>query len=617
MKREIAMTLILTTIVGAASMTLAQLDSKVESTAQATTVPRIVKFAGTVKDDAGKPRTGIVGVTFALYKDQETGGALWIETQNVQLDAGGHYTVLLGSTKPDGLPTELFTSGEARWLGIQPEGQAEQPRVLLLSVPYALKAGDAETVGGLPASAFMRAAQRGDAAPAEVAATVPNVLPPAVRGNGTTNFLPIWTGKNLVANSMLVQVGGNLGIGNDAPATTLDVSGAATIRGNATITGTLSASSSFSAPSGGFSGSSSSPILNVTQAGTGIGLSATTAATSGANGAINGTATATTGLGRGVIGMAYSDNGTGVYGAAGAFGAGSSTGVYGVSISANGTGVSGSGSVGVLGSGFKVGGLFQIGATSGLILQGLNLNGATEFSVDNAGNTFTGGRVTTAGNGQYTMIGDPGCGGGYAGIGFGALSSCNNYSMIGNGTDTFINRPLNGWLHFRENNGEQMTIAAGGHVGIANGNPVEALDVGGRVRSQNLRLQAAASDLQFSTCASFCTVPGMVVGATTGNVPVLLMVNIGGISSGNCGQTTFGLFVDGTEVATSSVTLGVNNGGYYSQSPITLMSLQTPAPGFHTFSVQWLANYSGCSGFNAALSISNSGNTRSLIVLEM
>jgi hypothetical protein len=31
----------------------------------------------------------------------------------------------------------------------------EQPRVLLVSVPYAMKAGDAETLGGLPASAFL------------------------------------------------------------------------------------------------------------------------------------------------------------------------------------------------------------------------------------------------------------------------------------------------------------------------------------------------------------------------------------------------------------------------------------------------------------------------------
>jgi len=52
-------------------------------------VPRLVKFAGTMKDELGKSRTGVVGVTFAIYKEQEGGAALWLETQNVELDEQG------------------------------------------------------------------------------------------------------------------------------------------------------------------------------------------------------------------------------------------------------------------------------------------------------------------------------------------------------------------------------------------------------------------------------------------------------------------------------------------------------------------------------------------------
>ena len=37
------------------------------------------------------------------------------------------------------------------------DGKAERGRLLLLSVPDALKAGDAETVGGYPPSAFVLA----------------------------------------------------------------------------------------------------------------------------------------------------------------------------------------------------------------------------------------------------------------------------------------------------------------------------------------------------------------------------------------------------------------------------------------------------------------------------
>ncbi|HEV2350694.1 MAG TPA: hypothetical protein VG028_12700, partial [Terriglobia bacterium] len=119
-------------------------------------VPRLMKFSGALHDAAGKPLTGAVDVTFSLYGTESGGSPLWFETQSVQADELGRYTALLGAMHSDGLPIELFTSGEVRWLGIQVGSEAEQqPRVLLVSVPYALKAGDAETLGGKPASAYM------------------------------------------------------------------------------------------------------------------------------------------------------------------------------------------------------------------------------------------------------------------------------------------------------------------------------------------------------------------------------------------------------------------------------------------------------------------------------
>jgi len=134
---------------------LAQLAFAQSTAETASALPRLVRFGGTVKDLNGNPLTGVVGITVALYSERTGGGALWLETQNVTADSNGHYVALLGSTKPDGLPTELFTNEQARWVGVQVSGQAEQPRVLLVSAPYALKAGDAETVGGLPPSAFV------------------------------------------------------------------------------------------------------------------------------------------------------------------------------------------------------------------------------------------------------------------------------------------------------------------------------------------------------------------------------------------------------------------------------------------------------------------------------
>ncbi len=125
-----------------------------------TSVPNLIRYGGTLKDAQGAASTAptVVGVTFAIYKQQDGGAAVWQETQNVTLDASGQYNVVLGSTTTTGVPNDLFSQQEQRWLGVQVQGQTEEARVLLVSVPYAFKAHEAETLGGLPASAFVQAA---------------------------------------------------------------------------------------------------------------------------------------------------------------------------------------------------------------------------------------------------------------------------------------------------------------------------------------------------------------------------------------------------------------------------------------------------------------------------
>jgi hypothetical protein len=200
------------------------------SEASSTVVPRLVNFSGKAVDEQGKPISGTSAATFAIYKDQEGGVPLWMETQNISADKAGHYSAQLGATKSGGLPVELFSSGEARWLGVAINGGKEQPRTLLMSVPYALKALDAETIGGRPASSFMLApvssANSGD----------PTAPPGAITGSGTADFVPMFTGATTIGNSKIFQtVGGNVGIATTTPAAKLDVKGTGNVRDTLTL----------------------------------------------------------------------------------------------------------------------------------------------------------------------------------------------------------------------------------------------------------------------------------------------------------------------------------------------------------------------------------------------
>jgi hypothetical protein len=215
--------------------------------ALAQAVPRLVKFSGAVKDSAGRPLTGVVGATFSIYRDQEGGAPLWMETQNVQLDDQGRFTVLLGATKSEGIPMELFNAAESRWLGVQGQGMEEPARVLLVSVPYALRAADADTVGGLPASAFMLATASGIVSSSSVPGTTtqtsanetPAKIAPTRTANTKTataalgppaaNFIPVFTGPSATSlgSSVMFQDPSNnfIGLGTTTPDSHLHIQG--------------------------------------------------------------------------------------------------------------------------------------------------------------------------------------------------------------------------------------------------------------------------------------------------------------------------------------------------------------------------------------------------------
>jgi hypothetical protein len=205
------------------------------------TVPRLIPYSGVATDVTGKPLSGVVGITFLLYQQEDGDAPLWLETQNVQADGRGRYSVQLGATLATGIPGDLFASGEARWLAVQISGQAESARVMLLSVPYALKAADAETIGGLPASAFVLANS------AQAGTSFSRITPPAstgaigaanssapsnpnVTGKGTVDFIPMWDTTSDIISSVIFQKNSEIGIATTTPTATLDVNGKTDLR---------------------------------------------------------------------------------------------------------------------------------------------------------------------------------------------------------------------------------------------------------------------------------------------------------------------------------------------------------------------------------------------------
>jgi hypothetical protein len=200
----VAAILILAALPG--QVTAQQNNAPASSSATSRAVPQIIQFSGTLGSSSAPAPSGTVSITFTLYENEQGGTALWSETDNVQVDAQGHYTALLGSASPEGLPMNLFATVQANWLAVQPllEGFGEEPRVLLVSAPYALKAGDAETIGGLPPSAFLRAASgttsaasgsssspSGSAPLGSLGGSTGQPVPPPLSGSGMKNYVPL------------------------------------------------------------------------------------------------------------------------------------------------------------------------------------------------------------------------------------------------------------------------------------------------------------------------------------------------------------------------------------------------------------------------------------------
>ena len=160
-------------------------------------VPEALTQQGRLLDSSGDAvPDGQISFTFTIYDAAEGGTALWTETQDISTE-DGYFSAQLGEV--EAFPGNLFDGDAALFLGIQVGSDDEMtPRQPVTSVPFAMKAGQADT-----------AAQAENAENAENAQTAVNVTgditPSSIETGAGTFTGGVTVSGGLTANNLTVN----------------------------------------------------------------------------------------------------------------------------------------------------------------------------------------------------------------------------------------------------------------------------------------------------------------------------------------------------------------------------------------------------------------------------
>ena len=369
----------------------------------------MIRYSGTVPLTVPAGQTQLK-ITFRLFAASSGGSALWQETQTVAAE-NGKFSALIGGVSANGVPAYWFAGNQARWLEVQVGAEPPQKRVQLASVPYALKAANAETLGGKPLSAFvLRDSVKSNAATTQDTTTYATLGANSFIGDQSINGSINVTGY---LNTALAQVVSPLVVNQLLwVKSTAATGGVIAVKAeNASVTGTgiMGIVTSLTGNTVGVIGRSDSVVGNgvygVTTNPNGFAEAISGTALASQGHGVGGYAVATSGASVGVFGKSYSAQGTGVIGEVSPSGNGWQT--YGVvgkthgypAIALLGTADAATGNTigveGVVASSTGTAGVF-VNSGSGNILIGQAASKPV-FRVDGTGKVFANGGLQASG----------------------------------------------------------------------------------------------------------------------------------------------------------------------------------------------------------------------------
>ncbi|MBI2438084.1 MAG: tail fiber domain-containing protein [Lentisphaerae bacterium] len=128
-------------------------------------VPSVTDYQGRLTDQTSVPLNndpnnaadGQIDLIFRIYDVLTGGSAIWGQTNQDVAVNNGLFSMLLTNVNTDTFPASNVTN---RWLEVEVitngvVASVLSPRKVIVSVPYAFRAGDAATLGGFSNSAFM------------------------------------------------------------------------------------------------------------------------------------------------------------------------------------------------------------------------------------------------------------------------------------------------------------------------------------------------------------------------------------------------------------------------------------------------------------------------------